>query len=115
MSEKIFGVIKVMRTTFLRKIYENLFFTPDRVVVARTSVTGTEAVYTEHWFTLIAGIIIQLFIGEYKERKVKEKKEKYPKLPPEDILKDDKHNYARARSRQAKRSVNGAFAHPPPP
>lgn len=99
MSKEISRIIEVIRTSFLRAtIYETLFFTPSRVIVARICVTGAEPVFTDHWYTLIGGIILQLLTSKHKERRAKERKEKYPKLPPEDILKDDKHNYAISNS-----------------
>jgi hypothetical protein len=40
MSEKVLGIIEVMRPAFPRVINETLFFTPDRVIVAKTSSSG---------------------------------------------------------------------------
>jgi hypothetical protein len=40
LSEKVLGIIRVIKPAFGRTFNENLFFTPDKVIVARTSGTG---------------------------------------------------------------------------
>ena len=84
MSEEVLGVIGVMRPAFARTIYETLFFTPDRVIVARTS--GGLG-------TLFGGI--GAGIEAYRGAK---KAEEMRKLSLESVLTADKHNYAISNS-----------------
>lgn len=84
MSEEVLGVIGVMRPAFARTIYETLFFTPDRVIVARTS-GGLGAVFGG----------IGAGIDAYRGGK---KAEELGKLSMESVLTADKHNYAVSNS-----------------
>ena len=67
MSEKVLGIIGVIRETAFRIIPEVLFLMPDRLIVARAS--------SEEF----GGTMFDAISAE---------------LPLEDILKTDKHNYA---------------------
>ena len=89
MSEKVLGIIRVFRPAFARQIYEDLFLTPDRVIVARTS-GGIGGML----FGAVGGAI-EGVISAYREKK---KEKGYLELPLEDVLKADKNNFAIPKS-----------------
>jgi len=89
MSEEVLGVIKVFRPAFMRQIHENLYFTLDRTVVARTS--GGKG-------RMLFGAVGGAIEGAIQYQEAKKKGEQYSQLSLEDILKADKNNYAISNS-----------------
>ena len=86
MSEKVLGIIRLMRYSFTRHIiYEHLFITPDRVIVARAAAGPP-------WFTPpVIDLAMDFYNIFYKSKKAEKG---YLELPLEDVLKADKNNYA---------------------
>ena len=80
MNEKVLGVIRANRPTSVRLIQETLFFTPDRVVVARTS-GGLGMAFG----AVAAGL--EAYKGIKKEKE-------YLELSLQEILEIDKDNFA---------------------
>jgi len=80
MSEKIFGIIEANRPAFMRTIRETLFFTSDKVIVARTSGSS--------------GVMFGAIGAIYDSITTTKKAEKMLELPLEDVLKAHKDNYA---------------------
>jgi len=85
MSEEVLGVMRVFRPAFMRQIYETVYFTPDRTVVARTS-GGKGGV--------LLGAVGGAIEGALQYEEAKKKGEQYSQLSLEDVLKADKNNYA---------------------
>ncbi len=86
MSEKVVGVVKVFRSaTFRGMINERLYFTPARIVVARTSSDKGGYMF---------GVVGAAADAVRQTREEKKKTEHYSALPLEDMIKADKHNYA---------------------
>jgi len=89
MGEEVLGVIKVLRPAFARLIYETLFFTPDRTIVARLG-GGKGGVIGG----LLGGAVGGAIGGVLEQREAKKKAEQYSEVSLESILKADKNNYA---------------------
>ncbi|MCW4052686.1 MAG: hypothetical protein NWE78_05725 [Candidatus Bathyarchaeota archaeon] len=85
MSEEASGLIRVLRSGFMRNINETLFITPDRVIVARTSAGKGGFLFGG----LGAGIETAYTMSK-AEKKTKELLE----ISPDSILTADKNNYA---------------------
>jgi len=85
MSEKVLGIIRVNRPAFARTITETLFFTPDRVIVARTS---------GGFGGMLFGVIGAGIEAAITARKGKKKEKEYLELSLESVLKADKNNFA---------------------
>jgi hypothetical protein len=87
MSEEVLATIGVHRTTHMGHvtIFETLFFTPYRTVVARKSSWKGGTL-----FGAIGGAIE----ATLQQREDKKKGEQYSMLSLEDIIKADKNNYA---------------------
>ena len=81
MSEKVLGIIEANRPAFARTIRETLFFTPDRVIVAKTSGSG--------------GVMFGAIGAIYDSITTTKKADKILELPLEDVLKahKDKHKW----------------------
>ena len=82
MSEKVLGIIRTMKT-FPDIIYEDLIITPDRVIVARATSTMP-----------YLGTLVYLMKFAFDLNELKKAEKKYLELPPEDILKANKNNFA---------------------
>jgi hypothetical protein len=87
MNEEVLGSVKVSRITHMGygSVREILYFTTDRMVVARIS-GGKGGVL----FGAVGGAIE----GVQQQKEAEKKGEQYNKLSLEDILKADKNNYA---------------------
>ena len=83
MSGKVLGIIPVRRPSFARTIGETLYFTSDRVIVARTYSSGLKG--------MIPGVGVAITLKD--ARKAEKKAEGILELP-EGILKAHKDNYA---------------------
>lgn len=108
MSEKVLGIIRVMRLPphpFARQttpVYDDLFLTSDRVIVARVTGGGYTTIKEEVISIFLGGtgitsdIIISAKKAEKESREALEKE--HLELPLEDVLKADKHNFAIPKS-----------------
>jgi hypothetical protein len=86
MSEEVLFAMKVYRAAFgWGQIFENVYFTIDRTVVARTSSKKVG---------LLFGLIGAGIDGALQQREDKKKGELYRKSSLDDIIKDNWNNYA---------------------
>ena len=89
-QKEVLGIIRGGRWTFARHmVFEDLFFTPDRVFVARVATGAPWYAPTE------IDIAKSLYNVSYK---LKKSEKGYLELPLGDVLKADKNNYAISNS-----------------
>lgn len=88
MSEKLLCVIEANRPAFARTIRETLFFTSDRILVAKTSAS--------------AGVMFGALGAIYDSRATVKKSKEMLDLQLEDVLKAHKDNYAISNSEVTK-------------
>ena len=84
MREEILFAMKVYRPTTWGQVYENLYFTLDRTVVARTSSKKVG---------LLFGLVGAGVDGALQQRAENKKQELYRKSSLDDIVKDNWDNY----------------------
>ena len=85
MGEEVLGIMRADTKTFMGHREEQLFFTSDRVIVARL-----KGGFPAAWMFGAIGAAIEVGMARKAERKAEE----HAKISPESVLKADRHNYA---------------------